>query len=150
MDDYFMNEALKLAKQAFDEDEVPVGCVITYNQEIIGKGYNKREQNQSSIDHAEIIAIQEACNNVGSWRLEECTLYVTLEPCAMCAGAIIQSRIKKVVFGAFDPKGGSFGSTINLTEITGYNHYPEIVSGINEDESKLLLQSFFKMKREKQ
>jgi tRNA(adenine34) deaminase len=150
MDDYFMNEALKLAKQAFDEDEVPVGCIITYNQEIIGKGYNQREQNQSSVDHAEIIAIQQACKSLGSWRLEECTLYVTLEPCAMCAGAIIQSRMKRVVFGASDPKGGSFGSTIDLTEVPGYNHYPEVIPGIRAKESKALLQSFFKIKRLKQ
>jgi tRNA(adenine34) deaminase len=149
MDDYFMEEALKLAQQAFSEDEVPVGCVITHNQTIIGKGYNQREQNQCSIDHAEIIAIQEACDHIGSWRLEACTLYVTLEPCAMCAGAIIQSRIKRVVFGAYDPKGGSFGSTIDLTKVPGYNHYPEVVSGLKEKESKELLQLFFKIKRAK-
>lgn len=147
MDEFFMNEALKLAKRAFSEDEVPVGCVITHNQEIIGKGYNQREQNQTSIDHAEIIAIQQACKHLGSWRLEECTIYVTLEPCAMCAGAIIQSRIKRVVFGAFDPKGGSFGSIIDLTQVPGYNHYPDIKSGIMAEESKALLQSFFKIKR---
>jgi tRNA(adenine34) deaminase len=149
MDDYFMEEALKLAQQAFSEDEVPVGCVITHNQTIIGKGYNQREQNQCSIDHAEIIAIQEACDHIGSWRLEACTLYVTLEPCAMCAGAIIQSRIKRVVFGAYDPKGGSFGSTIDLTKVPGYNHYPEVVFGLKEKESKELLQLFFKIKRAK-
>lgn len=144
-----MQEALKLAQQAFNEDEVPVGCVIVLDDKIIGRGYNKREQNQSAIDHAEIMAIKQACEVVGSWRLERCTLYVTLEPCAMCAGAIIQSRIDNVVFGAYDPKGGSLGSTIDLTKIPGYNHYPKVVSGVNETESKALLQSFFRLKREK-
>ncbi len=147
MEQQYMTIALEYAKIAFNQDEVPVGCVIVKDNEIIATGYNQREANQSALDHAEIIAIKEASQKLNTWRLEDCTLYVTLEPCAMCAGAIIQSRIKKVVFGAYDPKGGSFGSVINLTEVKGLNHYPEIVPEIMMEESKQLLQKFFKIRR---
>lgn len=143
----YMTIALEYAKIAFEQEEVPVGCVIVKDNEIIATGYNQRETNQSALDHAEIIAIKEASKKLNSWRLENCTLYVTLEPCVMCAGAIIQARIKTVVFGAYDPKGGSFGSVVNLAEIKGLNHYPEIVPGVMVEESKQLLQDFFKTRR---
>lgn len=147
MDKHYMSIALDYAKIAFENDEVPVGCIIVKDDIVIATGYNQKESNQNPLDHAEIIAIKEASKKLNTWRLEDCTLYVTLEPCSMCAGAIIQSRIKKVVFGTMDPKGGSFGSVINLTEIKGFNHYPEIVSGILMNESKQLLKDFFKSKR---
>ena len=148
MDQKYMEIALEYAKKAFDNDEVPVGCVIVKDDEIIAVGYNQKESSQSPLDHAEIIAIKEASNKLNSWRLEGCSLYVTLEPCSMCAGAIIQARIETVVFGAFDPKGGSFGSVINLAEVKGLNHYPIVISNIMEEESKQMLKAFFKKKRE--
>ena len=149
MQKLFMQEALKLAKMAFLEDEVPVGCVIVKDDHIIGKGYNKKEQSQNPLHHAEIIAIEEASKHLGSWRLENCEMYVTLEPCPMCAGAIIQSRIKKVVFGAFDEKAGSFGTVFDINKIVGFNHYPEVEAGLMLIESRKLLQEFFKNKRKK-
>jgi tRNA(adenine34) deaminase len=149
MDKNYMQEALNLAKIAFKEDEVPVGCVIVKDNQIIGKGYNKKEQSQNPLHHAEIIAIEEASKNLGTWRLDNCYLYVTLEPCPMCAGAIIQSRIKKVIFGAYDEKGGSFGTLFNLNDVKGLNHYPEVESELMLEESKTLLQEFFRSKRKK-
>ncbi|MGX8833197.1 tRNA adenosine(34) deaminase TadA [Amedibacillus sp. YH-ame6] len=149
MDKRFMLEAIKEAKKALAKDEVPIGCVIVKDDKIIARGYNLREKKQQSIAHAEIITIQKACKKVGSWRLEDCTLYVTLEPCPMCSGAILQSRIKRVVFGAKDPKGGCMGSCMNMYNIKGFNHYPEITSGIMEEECGLMLTNFFKEKRKK-
>lgn len=149
MDKRFMLEAIKEAKKALAKDEVPIGCVIVKDDKIIARGYNLREKKQQSIAHAEIITIEKACNKVGSWRLEDCTLYVTLEPCPMCSGAILQSRIKRVVFGAKDPKGGCMGSCMNMYDIKGFNHYPEITSGIMEEECGLMLTNFFKEKRKK-
>lgn len=145
----WMKEAIKQAKLAFKHDEVPIGCVIVKDNEIIARGYNKREKLQQSYAHAEMIAIEKACKKVGSWRLEECDLYVTLEPCPMCAGTIIQSRIRNVYYGANDPKGGCVGSLINIFEIKGFNHYPRYQSGILKDECSKLLKDFFKMKRNK-
>lgn len=147
MNDKFMQQALKEANKAKLKDEVPIGCVIVYQDKIIARAHNTKEYSQQAIDHAEIRAIRKANKKLGSWRLDECTLYVTLEPCPMCAGAIMQSRIKKVVFGASDPKGGSYGSTINMSEVKGLNHYPTIVKGVMEKESEILLKDFFKLKR---
>lgn len=143
----FMKEALIEAKKAYENHDVPVGAVVVYKDEIIARTYNKREVNNDPTAHAEILALKVAGEKLQTWNLSDCTLYVTLEPCIMCAGAMIQSRIGTVVFGAFEPKGGSFGSTINLNNIKGYNHYPEIIPGIMEEESKLMMQDFFKERR---
>ena len=148
-DEKWMKQAIKQAKMAATKDEVPIGCVIVKDDKIIARAYNKREMNQQSIAHAEILAIQKACKKLNSWRLEGCTLYVTLEPCPMCAGAIIQSRIEHVVYGAYDPKGGCVGSCTNLFETKGFNHYPSYTSGILEEECSSLLKEFFKQKRKK-
>ena len=121
-----MKLALKEAQKAFIKDEVPIGAVIVLYGKVIARGYNLRETKQKSTAHAEIVAIEKACKKLGTWRLENCELYVTLEPCPMCAGAILQSRIKKVIYGALDPKGGSIQSVMNMYETKGYNHYPEI------------------------
>ena len=145
----WMKEAIKQAKLAYKHDEVPIGCVIVKDNEIIARGYNKREKLQQSYAHAEMIAIEKACKKIGSWRLEDCDLYVTLEPCPMCSGTIIQSRIKNVYYGASDPKGGCVGSLINIFEIKGFNHHPNYESGILKDDCSKLLKDFFKMKRNK-
>lgn len=150
MDDVkWMREAIKQAKKAESYDEVPIGCVIVKDNKIIARGYNKRETLQQSIAHAEIMAIQKACKKLGTWRLEDCSLYVTLEPCPMCAGAIIQSRITRVVYGASDPKGGCVGTCTNLFDIFEFNHHPIYTNGILESECSDLLKQFFKKKREK-
>ena len=143
MDDLdFMREALALAKQASEQGEVPVGCVITRGEEIVGRGYNRRETDKSALAHAEIQAIDEACKRLGGWRLWECTLYVTLEPCAMCAGAILSARIPRVVYGASDQKFGACKSVCSLFDMN-FNHHPQVVSGVMEEESAALLRSFF-------
>lgn len=139
----FMLRAIELAKQAALEGEVPVGAVVVKDNEIVGEGRNRRELGKNALYHAEIEAIDNACKKLGGWRLWQCDLYVTLEPCPMCAGAIINSRIKNVYFGAFDNKAGSFGSVVNFNELP-YNHKPEIVAGVMSDECSLLLKSFFK------
>ncbi len=141
-----MKEALLLAQKAYDNDEVPVGAVIVKGNEIVGRGYNKKEEMKNSLAHAEILAINEACNNLGTWHLDDCVLYVTLEPCPMCTGAIINSRIKRVIYGAYDEKGGCMGSLIDLTDLP-FNHKVQIVGGYMESECKQLLQDFFKGKR---
>lgn len=145
----WMKEALKQAKKAAQKDEVPIGCVIVKDDQIIARAYNKREMKQCSTAHAEILAIEKACKKLGSWRLEDCDLYVTLEPCPMCSGAIIQSRIRNVIFGAYDPKGGCMGSNMNINDVRGFNHYPDIEGGILQDECSRLLKEFFKAKRKK-
>ena len=139
----YMKEALRLAQCAAQNGEVPVGAVIVKDGEIIATGANRRENDQSPTAHAEIIAIQEASKSLGSWRLDGCTLYVTLEPCPMCMGAIINSRIGKVVFGAFDLKAGACGSVVNLNKYA-FNHHPEVIGGIMEDECGEILTDFFK------
>lgn len=149
MHEKYMMEAIKEAKKALIKDEVPIGCVIVHDDKIIGRGHNLRETKQQSIAHAEIIAIQKACKKMGSWRLENCTLYVTLEPCPMCSGAILQSRIDNVVFGAYDPKGGCIESCMKMYDVKGFNHYPNTIGGIMEDECSKLLKDFFKEKRKK-
>ncbi len=138
-----MREALKLAKKAADMGEVPVGAVIVQNGKIIARGYNRREIDQNGLAHAELTAMQRACKKLKSWRLEDCTLYVTLEPCPMCTGAIINTRIQKVVIGAPDPKGGAMGGVTDLLEHP-WNHHPEVERGILEQECGDILRSFFK------
>ncbi len=138
-----MKEALRQAEIAFSEGEVPVGAVIVKDGEIIAKGRNMREQKQNALSHAEIEAINSACEKLDSWRLDECELYVTLEPCPMCTGAIINSRIKTVVFGAFDSSMGCVDSVINLCDYR-LGHKPEIYAGIMEDDCKAILKKFFK------
>lgn len=142
----FMERAVALAKISASEGEVPVGAVVVKDNEIVGEGRNRRELGKNALYHAETEAINNACKNLGGWRLWQCEMYVTLEPCPMCAGAIINSRIKKVTFGAYDKKAGSFGSIINFNDLP-YNHKPEIVGGVNEDECAKLLKDFFKTLR---
>ena len=143
MDEQFMKEALKLAQEAFDDGEVPVGCVIVRGEEIVGRGRNRREKDKSALAHAEVEAISEACRNLGGWRLWECTLYVTLEPCPMCAGAIINARIPRVVYGASDQKFGAVGSVCSLFSMD-FNHHPRVESGIREEEAAALMTEFFR------
>ena len=138
----FMDEALALAREAAAEGEVPVGCVVVRKGEIVGRGRNRREKEKSALSHAEIEAISEACRNLGGWRLWECTLYVTLEPCAMCAGAILNARIPRVVFGASDKKFGAVRSVCSLFSME-FNHHPEVEAGIREEESAALMTEFF-------
>ena len=142
-DIYYMNEALKEAKKALLLKEVPVGAVIVYNDKIIARAYNKRETLNRSTAHAEILAIEKASKKLESWRLEDCTLYITLEPCLMCSGAIIQSRIKKVIYGALDPRFGTHVSKINLFDVK-FNHTVDIQGGILKDECSNIIKDFFK------
>ena len=143
MDDfYYMDAALELAREAAAEGEVPVGCVIVRGDEIVGRGRNRREKDKSALAHAEIEAIGEACRNLGGWRLWECTLYVTLEPCPMCAGAIINARIPRVVYGAGDKKCGACGGVCSLFSMD-FNHHPQVECGIREEEASQLLTEFF-------
>lgn len=142
MEEYFMRKALELAKESALEGEVPVGAVVVKDGEIVGTGRNRREIGKNALYHAELEAIDNACKYLGGWRLWQCDLYVTLEPCPMCAGAIINSRIKKVVFGARDSKAGSFGSVADFNELP-YNHKPEIISGVLENECSEILSLFF-------
>ena len=144
----FMQRALELAEIARSKGEVPVGAVVVKDNKIIGEGYNRRETDGSATAHAEIIAIEAACKTLGSWRLENCTLYVTLEPCAMCAGAIVNSRIKMVVFSCEDYKAGAFGGMCDFAKLP-FNHQPEIIIGVMEEESRSILQGFFKDLRNK-
>ncbi|HNW15491.1 MAG TPA: tRNA adenosine(34) deaminase TadA [bacterium] len=146
----YMKQALELAETAGSQGEVPVGAVVVFENRVIGKGYNRRESTNSPLSHAEIEAIMEASENMGSWRLEDCELFVTLEPCIMCSGAILQSRIKRVVFGPRDPKAGAVRSLYNLLEDTRLNHRVEVVEGVLADECSQILTSFFKEIRERQ
>ena len=143
-----MKEALKEAKKAELIDEVPIGCVIVKDDKIIARGHNQRETDQSPIGHAEIIAINKASKKLKSWRLEGCDIYVTLEPCIMCSGAIIQSRISKVYYGASDPKGGALGSSINVLEAKNINHHSEVISGVMQEECSKIITNYFKAKRQ--
>ena len=133
-DEKYMREAIKQARKAAKIDEVPIGCVIVYDDKIIARGYNRRNTDKSTLAHAEIIAIRKAAKVIGDWRLEDCTMYITLEPCPMCAGAIIQARIPRVVVGAMNPKAGCAGSVINLLQMDGFNHKAELTSGVLVDE----------------
>jgi len=143
----YMRQALELAGQAARAGEVPVGCVVVQGERVVGRGRNRRQETQNALDHAELIAIGEACRTVGYWRLPDCRLYVTLEPCPMCAGAIVNARIAGLVFGASDPKAGAVGSVFNLFDYP-LNHRPDVVSGVLGDECGALLTGFFKMLRQ--
>lgn len=147
-DEFFMDQAIELAKEAANEGEVPVGAVVVIDGRIVGRGRNRRETGKNALAHAEIEAINEACKTLGGWRLWQCDMYVTLEPCPMCTGAIINSRIKRLVYGASDSKAGSCGSVVNLFSLP-YNHKPEVVSGLKQEECAALLSDFFKNLRKK-
>lgn len=144
IDEKYMREAIKQAKKAYALDEVPIGCVIVHEGKIIGRGYNRRNTDKSTLAHAEITAIKKASKKIGDWRLEECTLYVTLEPCQMCAGAIVQARIPKVVMASMNPKAGCAGSIINILDIKEFNHQVEVVNGVLQEECSTMLKEFFK------
>lgn len=144
VDELYMREAIKEAKIAESMEEVPIGAIIVLDGEIIARAHNLRESNQNAIAHAELLAIDQACKRLGTWRLENAVLYVTLEPCPMCSGSIILSRIKKVVYGAKDPKGGCAGTLMNLLQDERFNHKSEVVSGVLENECGELLSSFFR------
>lgn len=147
--EFFMREALKEAQKAYDQAEVPIGAVVVLNGEIIGRGHNLREKEQDATLHAEIKAIRQANQHLGSWRLEDCELFVTLEPCPMCSGAMILARMKKVIFGAFDPKAGTAGTFMNLLQDSRFNHQVEVEQGALEEECQEILRSFFKGLRER-
>ena len=143
----YMTQALELARQALDTGDVPVGCVVVQGDRVVGRGRNRREEKQNALLHAEIEAINGACQTLGRWRLSDCALYVTLEPCPMCAGAILQSRIPQVFFGARDPKGGAMGGVLDLFW-EDFNHRPQVVAGVLEEECSCLLEEFFRTLRE--
>lgn len=145
----FMKAAIREAKKAEKMEEVPIGCVIVYEGKIIARGYNRRNTDKNTLAHAELSAIKKASKKLGDWRLEGCTMYVTLEPCQMCAGAIVQSRIDKVVIGAMNPKAGCAGSILNLLQIPAFNHQVALEAGILEEECSSMLTEFFKALREK-
>ena len=149
MDEKYMKEAIRQAKKAYALDETPIGCVIVHEGKIIGRGYNRRNTDKSPLAHAEIAAIRKASKKLGDWRLEECTLYVTLEPCQMCAGAIIQSRIPRVVVGCMNPKAGCAGSILNLLDVKEFNHQVELTTGVREEECSRMMKEFFRELREK-
>lgn len=143
-DQKFMKEAIKLARKAYQLGEVPIGCIIVYENKIIGRGYNRRNTDKNTLAHAEISAINKASKKMGDWRLEGCTLYVTLEPCQMCSGAIIQSRITEVVMGSMNPKAGCGGSVLNILQMEEFNHQAIVRRGVLEEECSQLLKEFFK------
>ncbi len=148
-DEKYMKAAIKEAKKAYALAEVPIGCVIVQNDKIIARGYNKRNTQGNTLAHAELNAIKKASKKTGDWRLEDCTMYVTLEPCQMCAGAIVQSRMKKVVIACMNPKAGCAGSVLNLLQMEQFNHQVEIEQGVLEEECSTMLSSFFRDLREK-
>lgn len=147
-DEKYMKEAIKQAKKAYALGEVPIGCVIVYEDKIIGRGYNRRTIDKNTIAHAEMMAIKKASKKMDDWRLEDCTMYVTLEPCQMCSGAIVQSRMKKVVVGCMNPKAGCAGSILNLLQMEEFNHQVELEIGVLEEECSALMKNFFKELRE--
>lgn len=148
-DESFMKQAVKQAKKAYDKLETPIGCVIVHEDKIIARGYNKRNIKKNTHAHAEILAINKASKVLGDWRLEDCTMYVTLEPCPMCAGAIVQARIPRVVIGSMNPKAGCAGSVLNLLQQDGLNHQVEITKGVLAEECSGLMTSFFRELRKK-
>ena len=148
-DESFMKQAVKQAKKAYDKLETPIGCVIVHEDKIIARGYNKRNMKKNTLAHAEILAINKASKVLGDWRLEDCTMYVTLEPCPMCAGAIVQARIPRVVIGSMNPKAGCAGSVLNLLQQDGLNHQVEITKGVLAEECSGLMTSVFRELRKK-
>ncbi len=148
-DEKYMKAAIREAKKAYKLDEVPIGCVIVQNDKIIARGYNRRNTDKNTLAHAEVAAIKKASKKTGDWRLEDCTMYVTLEPCQMCAGAIVQSRLGKVVIGSMNPKAGCAGSVINLLQMKQFNHQVEMETGVLEEECSVMLSGFFQALREK-
>ena len=148
-DEKFMKEAIKQAKKAEAIGDVPIGCVIVHDGKIIARGYNKRNKDKTVLAHAELLAMKKACKKLGDWRLEDCTMYITLEPCQMCAGAIVQARIPRVVLGAMNPKAGCAGSIINLLQMQQFNHQVQTDIGICGDECSTMLSTFFKELRKK-
>lgn len=148
-DERYMKEAIKQAKKAYALDEVPIGCVIVQDNKIIARGYNRRNTDKNALAHAEISAIKKASKKTGDWRLEDCTMYVTLEPCQMCAGAIVQSRMKRVVIGSMNAKAGCAGSILNLLQMQQFNHQVEITRGVREEECSQMLSQFFRELRER-
>ena len=149
IDQKYMREAIKQAKKAYTLEEVPIGCGIVYDGKIIGRGYNRRTIDKNPLAHAEIQAIRKASRKMGDWRLEDCTLYVTLEPCQMCSGAIVQARIKRVVVGCMNPKAGCAGSILNLLDVKEFNHQVELTTGVREEECSRMMKEFFRELREK-
>ena len=148
-DEKYMKQAIKQARKAEALEEVPIGCIITYEGKVIARGYNRRNTDKNTLAHAEISAIKKASKWMGDWRLEGCTMYVTLEPCQMCAGALVQSRISKVVIGSMNPKAGCGGSVINLLQMSQFNHQVDVERGVLEEECSEMLSNFFKELREK-
>ena len=148
-DESFMKQAVKQAKKAYDKLETPIGCVIVHEDKIIARVYNKRNMKKNTLAHAEILAINKASKVLGDWRLEDCTMYVTLEPCPMCAGAIVQARIPRVVIGSMNPKAGCAGSVLNLLQQDGLNHQVEVTKGVLAEECSGLMTSFFRELRKK-
>lgn len=144
-----MKEALRQAQKAYDIEEVPIGCVIVHENKIIARAYNKRNTKKNTLAHAELLAIQKACRKLGDWRIENCTMYITLEPCPMCAGAIVQGRIPRVVIGARNKKAGCAGSVLNLLQQEGFNHQVELIDGVLEEECSQMMKTFFKEMRRK-
>ena len=142
-DEKYMEEALLLAEKASEGGDVPIGCVIVHDGKIIGRGYNRRNQEHSVLAHAELLAIREAADYLGDWRLEDTTIYITLEPCQMCAGAIVQARIPRVVIGSMNPKAGCAGSLYNLLEDERFNHRAEVIRGVLQERSAILMHNFF-------
>ena len=149
LDEKYMKEAIRQAKKAYALGEVPIGCVIVYEGKIIGRGYNRRTIDKNTLAHAELMAIKKASKKMDDWRLEDCTMYVTLEPCQMCSGAIVQSRMKKVVIGCMNPKAGCAGSILNLLQMEEFNHQVELEIGVLGEECSNLMTSFFRELREK-
>ena len=149
VDEKFMKAAITQARKAYTIDEVPIGCVIVQNDKIIARGYNRRNIDKNTLAHAELSAIRKASKKTGDWRLEDCTMYVTLEPCQMCAGAIIQSRMKRVVIGSMNAKAGCAGSVLNLLQMQQFNHQVEITRGVREEECSQMLSQFFRELRKR-
>lgn len=148
-DEKYMKEAIRQAKKAYQRDETPIGCVIVSGGRIIARGYNKRNWKKHTLAHAELIAIHKASRILGDWRLEDCTMYVTLEPCPMCAGAIVQARIPRVVIGSMNAKAGCAGSVVNILQMPGFNHQAEVITGVLGEECSGLMTGFFKELRKK-
>ena len=145
----YMKEAIRQAKKAKALDEVPIGCVIVYEDKIIARGYNRRNTDKNTLSHAELNAIRKASKKLGDWRLEGCTMYITLEPCQMCAGAIVQARVSRVVIGSMNPKAGCAGSVLNILQMDRFNHQVELTKGVLQEECSTMLSDFFKELREK-